>query len=384
MTIPTPSAQTTFLAEGAIDRVSEIIQQLQARRPFIVLDETAYKLSGAETMLQPVLDRVATCKFTGFDLNPKLEDVQRGLQQIGDHRADLVIALGGGSAIDLGKMIGAFSCQPAAPQAIVTGQTEIQCSGLPLIAIPTTAGTGSEATHFAVAYVNGQKHSVAHRSLLPAFAIVDPLLTASLPPKITAATGLDAFCQAVESIWAVGATDVSIGYAADAVRIAWRQLFIATTAGTAESRFGMCQAANLAGKAINISKTTASHALSYKLTSDYGIPHGIAVAITLSRMLEYNSQVTDDDCNDPRGADHVLQRIDLVVDLLGASGVSDACSRIDRFINGLGCPCSLAGAGIRGPEKLAAIVASVNRQRMSNNPRTATSQALLERFASGA
>ncbi len=384
MIVPSLGTQTTFLAEGAIERVSEIIAQLQSTRPFVVLDEAAYRLSGAKAKLQPVLERVATCSFTGFDLNPKLEDVQRGIQQIGDHHADLVIALGGGSAIDLGKMIGAFSNQPASPRAIVTGQTELSCSGLPLIAIPTTAGTGSEATHFAVAYVDGEKYSVAHQSLLPQFAIVDPLLTASLPPPITAATGLDAFCQGIESIWAVGATEQSIGFAVEAVRIAWQHLLTATTAATPESRLGMCQAANLAGKAINISKTTACHALSYTLTSEYGIPHGIAVAITISRMLDYNSRVSEDDCNDVRGASHVLRRIDSVVDLLGANSVSDACSRIERFISDLNCPCSLASAGISGQEKLAAMIGSVNRQRMSNNPRSATSQALLELFTSGA
>jgi len=278
----------------------------------------------------------------------------------------------------LGKLIGTLALQPEAARDIVTGRAPISRSGPPLIAIPTTAGTGSEATHFAVAYVDGEKYSVADASLLPDYAIVDPLLTHSLPAGVTAATGLDAFCQGIESIWAVGATDESIDYATNAVRCALRNLVRATREPTPEARLGMCQSAYLAGKAINISKTTASHALSYPLTSKHRIPHGIAVALTLSPMLAYNAQVTEEDCIDPRGAEHVLDRISMIVQLLGAASVAEACERIEKLVSDVGCPISLAEAGIRGAGELRHIVSSVNAERISNNPRKTTPEALLQ------
>ena len=171
-----------------------------------------------------------------------------------------------------------------------------------MIAIPTTAGTGSEATHFAVVYVDGEKYSLAHPYLVPAYAVIDPLLTYSLPAGVTAASGLDAFCQAIESIWAVGATDVSHTFATEAARLAVQHLRAAVQNPTDTARAGMCRAAHLSGKAINISKTTAPHALSYVLTAEYGLAHGVAVALTLAPMLQYNAQVTAIDCADPRSA----------------------------------------------------------------------------------
>lgn len=366
-----------YLKEGALGEVARIIERHSMRRVLFVVDEAAYTACGADAVLGPALRSCVVSRFSGFELNPKIDDIDRGVEQFGEFNPDLVIALGGGTAIDLGKLIGTLHLQPESARNIVTGQASICRTGPPLIAIPTTAGTGSEATHFAVAYVDGVKHSVAHASLLPEYAIVDPRLTQSLPTSVTAATGLDAFCQAIESIWAVGATDESTDYATDAVGYALRNLVRATCEPTPEARLGMCQAAHLAGKAINISKTTASHALSYPLTSRHNIPHGIAVALTLSPMLAYNAQVTDDDCVDPRGAGHVLDRITMVVRLLGAASVAEACERIEKLVSDVGCPISLADAGIHGAEELRHIVSGVNAQRLSNNPRKTSPEAFL-------
>jgi alcohol dehydrogenase class IV len=217
---------------------------------------------------------------------------------------------------------------------------------------------------------------VAHSALLPDYAIVDSTLTHSLPAGITASTGLDAFCQAVESIWAVGATDESVDYATEAARLAICSLVDATHHPTADLRRDMCRASHLAGQAINISKTTASHALSYSITSEYGVPHGIAVAVTLSPMLAYNAHVSDTDCGDPRGPEHVRARIGLILQLLGVNSVAAACSRIENLISATGCPNSLALVGIDSDASIRRLVNQVDAQRLSNNPRRATSELL--------
>ena len=108
--------------------------------------------------------------------------------------------------------------------ALITGSVPIDSGKVPLVAIPTTAGTGSEATHFAVVYHEGKKFSVAHRNLLPDFAIIDPELTCSMPKSLAASTGLDALCQAIESIWAVGATGESATYAIRSLYLALEHL----------------------------------------------------------------------------------------------------------------------------------------------------------------
>jgi len=345
-----------------------------------VLDQRAYESCGAESVLEPCFEHLSVVRFTEFELNPKIEDVECGVRLCKDFKPDIVIALGGGTAIDLAKMIGTFSVQDDAPRKIALGQAFIKKSGPPLIAIPTTAGTGSEATHFAVVYVDGEKYSCAHSTLLPDYAVVDPELTSSLPKEITAATGLDAFCQAIESIWAVGATDQSIIWATEAAKLAWGNLVTVTQSPTAESRAAMSHAAHLAGKAINVTKTTAPHALSYHLTSHYGTPHGIAVAMMLSPILAFNSEVTDDDCVDPRGATHVQNRIQTTCKILDSANVAQACEKIERLISQLDCPASLTEIGVVGYEATWQMIESVNLERMLNNPRRTSSASLLKLF----
>jgi len=367
-----------YLNSGAFQELGPILYRLDLPRILLVVDEVALASSGMDELLQSSLQGCDVSRFIGFEPNPKLHDIERGIAQYKTFSPELVIAFGGGTAIDLGKLIGLIARQSSAAKGIVTGESLIDCDATPMIAIPTTAGTGSEATHFAVAYVDGDKYSVAHPSLLPDYAIVDPCLTSSLPPAVTAATGLDAFCQAIESIWAIGATDESIVYAREAIGHAWGYLRQSVLSPTPESRLRMCQASHLAGKAINISKTTLPHALSYSLTSEFKIPHGVAVAMTLSAMLGFNAAVTLSDCLDPRGVEHVRSRIDLIVELLGASSVEEACQGIDEFVSSLGCPSSFAKAGITSDDHLRLIVNSVDSLRMSNNPRKTTPESLLQ------
>lgn len=368
----------------SIHEVNSLLESLCADRLFLVIDEPAYRASGAHAILENCFQKYKTVRFSHFELNPKLEDVQRGIEIYRNFEPDVVIALGGGTAIDLAKLIGTLSVQKGAEHAtcsrdIAMGVVAIEIEGKPMIAIPTTAGTGSEATHFAVVYVDGEKYSVAHPSLLPDYAIVDPALTESLPKRITAATGLDALCQAIESIWAVAATEESMGYAQEAARLAFDHLETAVNAPTPEARRAMCRASHLAGKAINITKTTAPHALSYFLTSRYGVPHGMAVATTLRAMLAFNADVTDDDCVDPRGATAVRERIARILNVLGTDGVDEACSAVSRLLSQVECP-TLKEILVNGD--LMAVVDSANIERLSNNPRRVSREQLIEVLSS--
>ncbi|HBJ38687.1 MAG TPA: alcohol dehydrogenase [Planctomycetaceae bacterium] len=366
---PTAHSPNVLLYEGAIRSVERLIQEHAASHIFLVVDEDAYRFSGADDTLKSLLANLHTTRFCGFQPNPKLVDIQRGVSLFRANPPELVIAIGGGTAIDLGKLIGFIGPQNEASREIVTGNKIGTVDALPMIAIPTTAGTGSEATHFAVAYIGTDKYSVAHPSMLPAHAVIDPRLTHSLPGPITAATGLDAFCQAIESIWAVGATDESIEYASTAVECAYQYLQISVKTPTPESRLAMSRASHLAGKAINISKTTAPHALSYILTSKYKVPHGFAVAMTLSKFLAFNAAIDANECVDSRGHEDVCKRILRIVSLLGATSIAEACRLIDSLAVSIGCPTSLVDLGITRQEQLSEIAASVNVQRMSNNPR---------------
>ncbi|MFT5468022.1 MAG: alcohol dehydrogenase class IV [Verrucomicrobiales bacterium] len=364
-----PKQQVVHLGIGALNEIASILTRLSARSVFLVADEPAYSASGAADELQQLLADRSVKVFTGFEPNPKLPDIERGIQPCRALNPDVVIAVGGGTAIDLAKLIGALSVCQGAARDIITGRRNLDTTGPPLIAIPTTAGTGSEATHFAVAYVDGRKYSVADPRLLPDYAVIDPRLTLNLPPRITAASGLDAFCQSVESIWAVGATDESIQHASESVQLAQKHLQTCVEQSTPASRLAMCQAAHLSGKAINISKTTAPHAISYAITSRYGTPHGMAVALTLGQMLQFNASVCDDDCVDPRGSGKVRSRIDLILKFLGRSNPKDGAEAIQCLMKSVGAPLRLRDVGIQTDEELAWIAEQVDVERLSNNPR---------------
>lgn len=371
----------TYLYDGAICEVNAILNSRNSARPFVVIDQTAFVTSGAQAALQPTFADRETVWFSDFEPNPKLPDVQRGMELFRQSRSDVIVAIGGGTAIDVAKLIAALSPQTAPPEAIIRGEAPLADFQIPLIAVPTTAGTGSEATHFAVVYVDGEKFSLAHPQLLPGYVVVDSELTRSLPRSLTVATGLDAFCQAIESLWAVGSTDESIAYAAEALPLILEHLPTAALAPTDESRRAMSRASHLAGKAINISRTTASHAISYAITSRHGFPHGVAVAMTLSRMLAYNAAVRDDDCADPRGVEYVQGQIERILGLLGCRTVEEATEKIDAFIVQLGAPASMQAAGIGSRLQIEAIVREVNAERMSNNPRSSTAATLLDWLA---
>ena len=357
------------LREGALDELAAIVSTREFSNLFLVVDSTAYEASGASKVVAKSCAGRQTTEFTGFHPNPKIEDVERGIGQLAAANADVVVAVGGGTAIDLAKAIARLSGQDSPVRDVVTGSAPLTPNGLPLIAVPTTAGSGSESTHFAVVYVDQVKYSIAHRAMRPDVALIDPLLTHSLPPAVTAASGLDALCQAAESFWAVGATDDSIRYADRALQLAVEHLEAAVNCPTAEARRGMSEAAHLAGRAINLGKTTAPHALSYAITVRYGVPHGFAVALTLSLFLRYNAQVDAPDCVDPRGHQNVRRRIDRLVAALGCHQVEEACQQIDKLIERVGGVVRLSQIGIDNDQAIEWLANEINTERLANNPR---------------
>lgn len=370
-------ATNTWIEPGCIEEVGGILHRLNAESVFLVADRQAYAASGAQAALVPFLADRDVVVFDAFAPNPKYQDVTRGVELFRAQPCDAIIAVGGGSALDMGKLIGFCAVQPEAPVVVVTNQAPIRYRPRPLIAIPTTAGTGSEATHFAVVYVDGNKHSVAHEWILPAFAIIDPELTANLPPQITAHTGLDALCQAVESMWSVHSTGQSLAYAREALGLVRDHLVKAVNAPTPGVRWAMCRAAHLSGKAINIGKTTAPHAVSYALTSHFGVPHGLAVALSLGTIAVFNDGVTGDDVCDVRGAGFVRARIREICDVLRVPDAAGFQTWMEHLLRQTGCPTRLREIAVANND-IPTLASEVNLERLANNPRQLTQEALCE------
>lgn len=280
--------QIVYKGIDSVLHLKKIIEEYSVETVFLITGKQSYVSCGAENKMNEILANFKIERFWDFSENPKIADFYRGLTKFKNSGAQVIIAIGGGSVLDMAKLIRRFSESNIEMLNIVTDATEALESKVPLIAIPTTAGSGSEATHFAVVYINNVKHSIAHKSMLPDIVVIDPQFALNLNSKMAAISGADAFCQAIESYWSVNATNESKQYARRAIKLIINNLPVFVQHPTIQSSLNMVEAAHLAGKAINISKTTAPHAISYPMTAYYGIPHGQAVSLTLVDFLLYN------------------------------------------------------------------------------------------------
>ena len=301
---------------------------------------------------------VRIVRFSDYQPNPCYDSVVRGVSIFRAGKCDLIAAVGGGSAMDVAKCIKLFANMdnhaPYLAQRIVPNE-------IPLLAVPTTAGTGSEATRFAVIYHNGEKLSVSDESCIPSAVLFDPSLLKPLPMYQKKATMLDALCHAVESFWSVHATQESMDCARRAIRmiIAAKDRCLANEdAGNAE----MMQAANLAGKAINITQTTAGHAMCYKLTTLYGIAHGHAAALCVKALIPYMTEHSQH-CTDARGAVHLENVFGEIADALGCAK-HDLPVRFAEIVDALALPLP----SVKSEGDIAVLTASVNPERLRNHP----------------
>ena len=267
-------------------------------------------------------------RFSDFKPNPLLEDARKGAKILKKNKCDFIVAVGGGSSIDMAKCV-----------------KYLNRINLPLMAVPTTSGTGSEATHFAVAYKNGEKHSIADERLLPEFAVLQPDVLKILPIYHKKCTMLDALCQAVESWWSKRATNESIEYSQNAIKLILDNMENYLK-NEYEGNKNMLIASNYAGKAINITTTAAPHAMSYKLTSLYNLPHGYAVAICLPKVWRY------------------MKNFDDIAAAFGKRSSEEAILFFEQMLRDLEIlPPENANAG-----DLDILVNSINTERLKNNP----------------
>lgn len=366
---------------NSIKNLSEILLNLKSKNIFIVCGKNSFEKSGVKKKISTILDNYLVTFFSDFTSNPKFEDILLGLNKFKLSNADTIIAVGGGSSLDVAKSISFFSNNSSVePKTLLLDSSKAKPTRhIDLIVIPTTAGSGSEATHFAVVYFEGEKYSLAHTSMIPSYAIIDPQFLLSLSNKQLTISGLDALSQAIESYWAVDATEESREYAKSALLLMWNNLKLAVIEKDKFSLEAISKGSYLAGKAINISKTTGPHALSYYLTSNYDIPHGLAVALFIPYFIRYNYDVTESDCLHPRGPSYVKNSIKEISSFLGFSSVNNFFDNLDDFLS-VFCLDGLFKQNKISVKKLKIILHEVNIQRAKNNPRLIVSENLIKYF----
>ncbi len=360
--------QKVFFGYYSYKNLSSIFKERSPRKVLLIAGQKSYALSGAEAMLGKIMEEVAVVRFKDYGPMPRLEDMERGVEFFRQQQCDFVLGVGGGATLDVAKAISLLATQNNSLEEILCKPDLLQPRKIPAVMMPTTAGTGSEATRFSVVYKDKVKFSLEHDSLLPDFAIVDPMFTLSLPPYVTACTGMDALCQAIESFWSVCSTEESRIWSKEAIELAIATIVSVVLTPNEKSRSDMLWASHLAGKAINIAKTTGAHAVSYPLTSYYQIPHGHAVALTLPSFVEFNDDVTVENVQDARGVPFVQCRMRELLDLLGVSTAAKAKEKIMRLMGKIQLETSLSKLGVN-QKGLEIVVGGFSPDRMGNNPK---------------
>jgi alcohol dehydrogenase class IV len=358
--------QNTQIGPGSLAGLAALVARLNPRNAMLVTGGNAYRHSGAHHVVEPALGRATVYHFDGVAPNPTIADVARGVSLWRRERPDIIVAAGGGSVLDVAKLVGLLGPGAESWGDYLDRPEDLDSAGVPVIAIPTTAGSGAEATRFATFYVAGEKRSISHPLLRPRHVFVDPLLTASVPPDLAAVTAFDALAQAIESLWAVGATPGSRMRAEAALREILPCLGHIGRAPALALRARMAHGAHLAGQAIDLSRTTAAHALSYALTADLGVAHGHAVALLLPSIMRINDRPEGRRIVHPRGAAYLAATMRRMVRLLHCKDGEEASCLLQRHAADVGLSAHLT---VAAPSVSAAsLAAKVNADRLSNNP----------------
>ncbi|CAM3546413.1 iron-containing alcohol dehydrogenase [Cytobacillus oceanisediminis] len=281
------------LIEGinSLDRLPDFIKTIAISRILIVTDSGIRSLGLMDGFLQGLHNR--GIEFFIYDKtvpNPTIENIEEALELYKNNHCQGIIAFGGGSPMDCAKGVGARVARPDKSISQIKGQFKIRKEIPPLFAVPTTAGTGSEATVAAVITDSRthEKYAIIDLNLMPHYAVLDPLLTVQLPPHITAATGLDALTHAVEAYIGRSNTQETRKYSTDAVRLIYENLYEAFSNGmNLHARANMQKAAYLAGAAFTRAYVGNVHAIAHTLGGFYSVPHGLANAVILPYVLEH-------------------------------------------------------------------------------------------------
>ena len=328
-------------------------------KALLVCDDSIQFLEKFNKKLEEI--ELPIVRFSDFKPNPLYESVVAGVELFKKEKCDSIFAVGGGSAIDVAKCIKLYSNLPGDGKNGTWLKEKITPNDIPFLAMPTTAGTGSEATRFAVIYYKGEKQSITSDSFIPGTVLMDPNSLKTLPLYQKKATMCDALCHSIESFWSVNSTTESKKYSAEAIQkvLANMEGYLANTD---EANAEMLMAAHKAGQAINITQTTAGHAMCYKITSLFNCAHGHA-AILCDRVLFPWMIDNIEKCIDPRGEDYLRETLLEIGVSMGCPDAKTGAEKLESLFKKL--DFSIPEATV---EQYDVLKKSVNPVRLKNHP----------------
>lgn len=361
---------TIRFGEGVIGELSKVATELGCKRGLLVSDPFFMK-SGLAEQIVAASEGALVSIYSQVSPNPEVTEVDACAQQIRENDIDFLVALGGGSALDCCKAAGSVCFTEDSIRKYHGTGVPMPQKHLPLVAIPTTAGTGSEVTCVSVLSDKelGKKGPIVSNAFYPAVALIDPELTYTLPPYMTASCGIDVLCHAVEGYWSKGHQPICDALALHASKLVFKYLRTAVAEpSNKEARAKMAEASVIAGLAFTLPKTTSSHACSFPLTNLLHIPHGEACGLTLDYFARINADAQD-------GRNHEFARE------LGFKDMYEMADAIHQLKVDIGLKCDLKSYNLTD-EQVADLVRISRHPNLYNNPVDITDEMLDEMYQS--
>ena len=344
---------------GSLSNLASVVDEVAGTsgRVFLVTGRRSLRAGG---ILQEVVDSIGSARVTLFDKVtpfPSPDLVDSALDVCRSASASIVVAVGGGSAMDLGKSVAILMAHDGASRDYVSGQKSLFSPGLPFIAVPTTSGSSSEVTSGAALWDFEAKRIMAlsSRLMFPTVAIVDPELAMSMPKSLAAVTGMDAFTSAFESYWSLESEPIADALNLEVIRLFAANLERSCIQGDLESRTACSLAATISGIAYSNSNPNVCHAIGAPLTIFWGTDHGQAVGLTLATFLRWNAPA-------------ISHRLPALWDALGVRDVDEATDRITQIMERCGLETRLRGLGV-GDGEIDTLLEHIRWDRTRTLPR---------------
>ncbi|MFW2490390.1 iron-containing alcohol dehydrogenase family protein [Clostridium chromiireducens] len=356
-----------IFGNGSINKLGKIIEDNGYKRGLLVTSKFFYKSGFAEKLKEDSQNEIIDI-FSEVEPNPTIINIDNCAGIIRNNNIGFIVALGGGSVIDCAKASGAVSLTNDSIKKYHGTNLSLPNKSIPIIAIPTTSGTGSEVTCVSVVTDKelGKKTPIVSKSFYPKLALIDPELTYSLPDNITASTGIDVLCHAVEGYWSKGHQPICDALAVHSARLVFDYLeraYLNPRDGVAKEK--LAEASIIAGLSFTLPKTTSSHACSFLLTSKYNIPHGEACGLTLDYFTRFNGEKDE--------------RVNEFSRLLGFKDANEMADNIYRLKKNIGLLVDLKHLKLTDNDILELVEKSKNANLM-NNPINISDDELLKMY----
>jgi len=349
---------------NSAEDIKKFINDKSFKKIFVLCGKKSFVTSGAENLFKKIITDKEIKLFYKKSELPILEELIEIINNIKNFKPDLILAVGGGAVIDYAKIANVVDVREDLADLIVNYSYPFKKKYTKLTVIPTTAGSGAEVTSNAVIYVDGIKHSFESELLIPDNFFLIPEFLISAPNKIKASAGFDAIAQALESLVSKKSNEQSVEYASKSLRVSVNSFISFVNNPNMKNATEMSIAANLAGKAISISKTTAPHAASYPFTSLFNISHGHAVSLFFERFFKFNYKNLDKS----ETTFDLKKRFDLIFNLFDVPNINDFNSKISLIKNQAKLEDNLIKLDINIQQSSENILKGINLLRLGNNP----------------